>query len=73
MFPVTVEINTEHEPAAFCVLSADAKVLLTVLDDGQLETWSTENGGTAGQCLSDMSDMSDMSDVAGSGNEYNFL
>ena len=54
-----VNIDTGHDPVAFCVLSPDAKVLLSMLDDGQLETWSTENGGMTA------SDTSDISDVTG--------
>ena len=44
-FSVMVDIDTEHEPVAFCVLSPDAKVLLSANDDGELESWSTDNSG----------------------------
>ena len=44
MLSEMVNIDVGNEPVAFCLLSPDAKVLLSCDDEGQLETWSTEHG-----------------------------
>ena len=44
MLSEMANIDVGNEPVDFCILSPDAKVLLSCDDDGQLETWSTEHG-----------------------------
>lgn len=44
MLSEMANVDVGNEPVDFCILSPDAKVLLSCDDDGQLETWSTEHG-----------------------------